>query len=383
MYKRAVNLPASAHSFFLWGPRLSGKTTLLLELYPHATWYDLLQADVYLRLLTSPHILREELLARMHSKNDNGTVVIDEVQKVPALLDEIHWLMTHTHYRFVLCGSSPRKLRRGHANLLGGRALRVELMPLTSTEIPDLDIERAVNHGLMPAHYSSDTPQEYLRAYVRDYLQDEVAVEAQLRQLPTFARFLEVAALADTECLSYTTVARDCGVSAPTVKAYYQILEDTLLGTSLPAFSLRPKRRVIQTSKWYFFDTAIAGFLAKRGYVVPGSELFGKAFESFIYHELRAYSIYSGKHFNIAYWRTAGGVEVDFILGEHQVALEVKATKRVRPDHIKSLCSIADDYTFKKRIVVTLDAPPRRMENGIEVMPWREFCRQLWNGEII
>lgn len=383
MFERAIILPGAPHSFFLWGPRLCGKTTLLLQRYPDAIWYDLLRADVYLRLLTAPHTLREELLARTHAGRDTQTVVLDEVQKVPALLDEVHWLMTHTRLRFVLCGSSPRKLRRGHANLLGGRALRAELMPLTSAEVPDFDVVRAVNHGLLPAHYCADAPDEHLRAYVRDYLQEEVAVEAQLRQLPAFARFLEVAALGDADCLCYTTVARDCGVSAPTVKAYYQILQDTLLGAPLPSFRLRPKRRVIETPKWYFFDAAVAGFLAKRGRVVPGSELFGKAFESLIHHELRAYAEYSGKHFDIAYWRTAGGVEVDFVLGVHEVAVEVKATPHARAEHARSLVAIADEYTFKRRMLVTLDAAPRRMENGVEVVPWREWCRRLWAGEVV
>jgi predicted AAA+ superfamily ATPase len=383
MFERAIILPGVTHSFFLWGPRLCGKTTLLLQRYPDAVWYDLLQADVYLRMLTAPQTLREELLSCTHHGRHAQTVVLDEVQKVPALLDEVHWLMTHTRLRFVLCGSSPRKLRRGHANLLGGRALRAELLPLTSAEVPALDLVRAVNHGLLPTHYGADAPDEYLRAYVRDYLQEEVAAEALLRQLPVFARFLEVAALGDTECLCYTTVARDCGVSAPTVKAYYQILEDTLLGAPLPPYRLRPKRRVIEAPKWYFFDAAIAGFLSKRGRVTPGSELFGKAFESFMHHELRAYAAYSGKHFGMAYWRTAGGVEVDFVLGAHEVALEVKATPHARADHARSLQSIAEEYTFKRRIMVTLDPVPRRMENGVEVVPWREFCRRLWAGEVL
>ncbi len=383
MFRRTVTLPDAPHSYFLWGPRLCGKTTLLVQRYPDAVWYDLLQADVYLRMLAAPQTLREELLARTQRGREMQTVVIDEVQKIPALLDEVHWLMTHTRLQFVLCGSSPRKLRRGHANLLGGRALRVELLPLVSAEVPDMDIVRAVNHGLLPLHYCADAPEEYLRAYVRDYLQEEVAAEALLRQLPAFARFLEVAALGDTECLCYTSVARDCGVSAPTVKAYYQILEDTLLGTTVPAYRLRPKRRVIEAPKWYFFDAAVAGCLAKRGHVVPGSALFGKAFESVIYHELRAYSAYSGKHFEIAYWRTAGGVEVDFVLGAHEVAVEVKAVPHVRPDHTRSLQTIADEYAFRRRMVVSLDRQRRILEHGVEVMPWQEFCAELWAGGIM
>ncbi len=383
MFKRAIQFPSAPHSFFLWGPRMSGKTTVLRQCFGDAIWYDLLESDTYLRLLSSPHLLREELLAQVKRGHATGAVVLDEVQKIPALLDEIHWLMGHTRLRFVLCGSSARKLRRGHANLLGGRALRAELLPLASAEVPELDLVRALNNGLLPAHYLSEEPREHLRAYVRDYLQEEIAAEALIRTLPAFARFLEIAALGDTECLSFTSIARDCGVSAPTVKAYYQILEDTLLGSCVPAFRLRPKRRVIETPKWYFLDAAVAGHLARRGHIVPGSELFGKAFESFVCHELRTYAAYSRKHFDIAYWRTAGGVEVDFVLGTHTVAIEVKAVPQARAEHARSLVSIADEYTFKRRLLVTLDSVPRLLESGIEVLPWREFCSRLWAGEVI
>jgi len=256
-------------------------------------------------------------------------------------------------------------------------------MPLVSAEVPGFDLVLALNQGLLPRHYLSDQPDADLRAYVADYLREEIAAEALLRSLPTFARFLEAAAIGNGQCMSYANIARECGVSAPTVRAYYEILEDTLLGLAVPAFRLRPKRRVIEAPKWYFFDPAVAGHLAKRGPVTPGSEMFGRAFEHFVQHELRAYAAYSGKHFDIAYWCTAGGVEVDFVLGRHEVAIEVKATTHAHDHHARSLVSIADDYTCRKRLLVTLDPRPRLLSSGIMVVPWREFCGRLWSGDII
>ncbi len=384
MMTRMLTLPKPPHSFFLWGPRLSGKTTLLRQHYPRALWYDLLQSDVFLRLASAPHVLREEVLAHARlARGGQQIVIIDEVQKIPALLDEVHWLIEHTRLQFVLSGSSARKLRRGHANLLGGRAQRIELMPLVSAEVPEFDLVRALNQGLLPRHYLSDQPAADQRAYVADYLREEIAAEALLRSLPTFARFLEAAAIGNGQCLAYANIARECGVSAPTVRAYYEILEDTLLGAPLPPYRLRPKRRVIVAPKWYFFDPAIAGCLARRGVVMQGSAMFGHAFEHFIHHELRAYAAYSGKHFDIAYWRTAGGAEVDFILGRHEAAIEVKATTHAHDQHARGLVAIGADYTCGQRLLVTLDPRPRLLSCGIMVLPWREFCARLWAGEVV
>ncbi|MCC6847861.1 MAG: ATP-binding protein [Deltaproteobacteria bacterium] len=381
MISRVLQLdPRPLDSFFLWGPRQTGKSSLLRATYPDALRIDLLSSDEFVRYTRRPSVLRDELAAR-----PADLVVIDEIQKVPALLDEAHWLIENRGTRFVLCGSSARKLRRGHANLLGGRALRRELCGFVSTELGrEFDLVRALNHGGLPRHYLRDAATPLLRAYVNDYLKEEIAAEGLVRNLPVFSTFLGAAALADAEQVSYATIARDCGVSAPTVRGYFEILVDTLLGRFLPAFTRRPKRRVAQTPKFYFADVGVAGILAKRGRIEPGSPLFGKALESWIFHELHAYCAYRELDVELSYWRLAGGTEVDFILGEGRCAIEVKATAHAHVDHLKGLRELRVDHPrIGRRILVSLDPRPRRTDDGIEILPATEFLRRLWADEII
>lgn len=369
---------AGQNSFFLWGARQTGKSTLLKALYPDAIWFDLLQSDVYQRLQSQPAQLRQIILATAQNK----TVVIDEIQKIPALLDEIHWLIENRHTQFVLSGSSPRKILRSGANLLGGRALRYDLYPLVSAEIPDLDLTKALNNGLLPRHYLSKEPHQLLSAYIGSYLQEEIMAEARIRNVAAFQRFLEVAALSNAEIVNFTNIAAECAVSAPTVKEYFQILVDTLTGSFVPSFQKRPKRRVIQAPKFYFFDVGLVNFLAKRGRLEAGSEAFGHAFEHFIFHELRAHSHYSGLHYPINYWRTASQLEIDFVLGDAEIAIEIKSTNNATPRHAKGLLRFAEEYNPKKLLLVTLDPFPRQM-GDVLVLPWKLFLTQLWNGELM
>lgn len=380
MYKRKQVLAGRGkESCFLWGARQTGKSTLLKELFPDSPRYDLLLSDEYGRLRARPARLREELLA----EPPGGTpVVIDEVQKIPELLDEAQWLIVNRRVQFILCGSSARKLKRSGANLLGGRALRFELAPLVYPEIPDFDLWRALNNGLLPRHYSAENPLGLMEAYVGDYLREEIAAEALTRNIPAFSRFLESAAFSNGEILNYQNIASECGVSAPTVKQYFSILEDTLIARSVPSFQKRPKRRVIQAQRFYFFDVGLANFLLKRSSILPRSENFGRAFEHFIYQELSAHSRYSGLHYPIAYWRTASQLEVDFILGDHQVAVEIKGTEQVVPHHLKGLKAFREEYKTKHSIVVSLDAKPRLVD-GILILPWETFLKRLWAGEIM
>ena len=315
MIHRKIQLPAHPkESFFLWGPRQSGKSTLLKTLYPKAIGYDLLQTDVYLRLLKEPNLLREDLLYLAKQQN-HGIVVIDEIQKIPALLDEVHWLIENTSFVFVLCGSSARKLRRGHANLLGGRALRFELMGLTAGELEEqFDLVKMLNQGYLPRHYLTRSAAPRLRAYIGDYLKEEIAAEALVRNLPTFSNFLNAVSLSDGEMVNFATIARDCGVSAPAAKEYFQILVDTMLGHFLEAYRKRPKRLVIGAPKFYFADVGVVNDLAKRGPLETGSELFGKAFENWIFHELNAHRSYQDVNHDLTYWHLASGTEVDFII---------------------------------------------------------------------
>jgi len=375
MFTRALHLPpAGRETFFLWGPRLTGKTTLLREAYPNGLWIDLLKADEYRRYLERPELLREEITRGSRPSQ----VVIDEVQKVPALLDEVHWLHEHRKIRFALCGSSARKVRRGAANLLGGRAVRYELHGLTAAEIgSDFDLVRLLNHGYLPSLYEADRPERLAAAYVGDYLKEEVAAEGLVRNLPVFSSFLGAAALSDGDLVNFANIARECAVSGPTVKGHFGILVDTLLGRWLPAYTRRPKRRVIGAPKFYFADVGVVNHLARRGRMEPGGELFGKAFENWVLHELQAYNAYHERFAELAYWRLASGIEVDFIIGDMKIAIEAKATPRVTSDHLKGLRHLRQDHPRARRVVVCLEPRRRTTEDGIEILPVAAFVGEL------
>lgn len=375
MFGRSVRLPPPGReTFFFWGPRQTGKTTWLRATYPDARWVDLLKADEYRRYLEHPEFLRHELAAGPVP----AQVVIDEVQKVPALLDEVHWLHEHTTARFALCGSSARKVRRGAGNLLGGRAVRYELLGLTARELGrEFDLTRVLNAGYLPAIVQSARPDRLLAAYVGDYLREEVAAEGLVRNLPVFSAFLGAAALSDGDLVNAASIARECGVSAPTVKGHFGILEDTLLGRWLPAYTHRPKRRVIVAPKFYFADVGVVNHLARRGRLEPGAELFGKALENWVHHELRAAIAYADREVDLAYWRLASGIEVDFIVGPMTVAIEVKATARATSDHLKGLRHLHEDHPRARRILVCLEPRRRRTDDGIEILPVPAFVEVL------
>jgi uncharacterized protein len=369
---------AHQESLFLWGARQTGKSTLLAGKYQHHRIIDLLMSDVFERYRRNPSLLREELM----TYEGNYPIIIDEIQKIPDLLNEVHWLIVNQGSRFILSGSSPRKILRSGTNLLGGRALRYELYPLIKKEIPDFDLLRALNHGLLPRHYLSDNPQKLLSAYLGSYLQDEIIAEAKIRNIPSFTHFLEVAAFSNGEMVNYSNIATDCGVSAPTIKEYFQILEDSLIGRFLPSFQKKPKRRVIQSPRFYYFDVGVANYLLKRQSILAGSESFGKAFEHYIYHELYAHRHYSQKEYSLCYWRTTSGIEVDFILGDHEVAIEVKATQMAQERHLKGLKNFAEEYTVKKLILVSNDPFQRKIGN-VDILPWNIFLDKLWADQII
>jgi len=371
---------AENESFFLWGPRQSGKTTLLRETYPSARWIDLLKSDEFRRYLDRPELLRQELLAEPAAR-----VVIDEIQKVPQLLDEVHWLIENTKTSFALCGSSARKLKRGAANLLGGRALRYELFGLTAAELGrDFDLDRVLNRGYLPRIYMAERAGRLLAAYVADYLKEEIAAEGLVRKLPTFSRFLDVAALSDTELVNASNIARDCGVSSPTVASYFEILVDTLLGRWLPAYTKRPKRRVIGAPKFFFSDVGVVNQLAKRGALARGGELYGKALENWVFHELSAAIAYRESASELSYWRLASGIEVDFVIDQIRIAIEVKASANITGDHLKGLRAIAEDHPrVERRIVVCLEPRRRKIDGDIEILPIDAFLQELWSGALL
>lgn len=374
-YPRSLRIDLRQHNAaFLWGPRKVGKTTLLRQQFPAAQFIDLLQGDLKTSLLLRPSLLREQVLAGRPE-----LVVIDEVQKAPALLDEVHWCLENTPTRFILCGSSARKLRHGAANLLGGRAWRFELFPLTTQELGECHLGRILNHGLIPAHYADNRPERSLRSYVLDYVDQEIHAEALTRRVPAFARFLEAVAVTHGRLINYSNIARDCGVTAKTVREYYVILEDTLLGHTLPPWRKRRGRRLIETAKFYLFDIGLVRALSGMRLIQEGSEEWGRAFEHFLIEEIRAFLSYREKSHPLAYWRTSTGLEVDLIVGQLDLAVEFKASQQVDERHLKGLRALMADQTVREAIVVSQDAAVRELSGGVTVYPWREFCNKLWD----
>ena len=382
MIKRELNLPKKPNkSYFLWGPRQAGKSSLLKSLYPKAIYINLLDTDEFIKYNEKPYLLRHELLAQ----NEKGTfVIIDEIQKVPLLLDEVHNLIENYNYKFALCGSSARKVRKAGVNLLGGRAVRYELYGFSAQELKDrFNLLTIINHGYIPNHYLSKEPKKLINSYINNYLKEEIKEEGLVRKISSFSEFLFNAALSDTELINYANISRECGVSLPAVKEYFQILVDTLLGRFLPAFRKRPKRRVIQSPKFYFFDVGIVNFLTKRNNLEPGSELFGKAFENWVFHELNSYNSYKEKYLDFSYWRLASGTEVDFIVNNMEYALEVKAKGKITDNDLKGLREIIKDHkNIKQRYLISLVEKDRLLDDGILILSYQSFIKKLWSGEL-
>jgi predicted AAA+ superfamily ATPase len=301
---------------------------------------------------------------------------------VPQLLDEVQWLIVNRNLRFILSGSSARKLKRSGANLLGGRAISNKLFPLVSAEIPDFNLIRAVNNGMLPRHYIVENAQKRLQAYIGDYLQEEIRAEALIRNLASFTRFLEVAAITSGEIVNYLNIASECGVSSPTIKEYFSILEETLIGYMIPAFTEKTKRRVVQAPRFYYFDVGIVNYLLKRRLLQPGSADFGKAFEHLIIQEIIAYLRYSENENQLSYWRTSSGYEVDVVIGKAKVAIEIKSSKEVQSNHTKGLKAFIEEFPETRSIIVSLDKNYRLM-NGLEIIPAELFLKKLWSGEIV
>lgn len=375
MYQRKLDIAKllKTRSYFLFGPRGTGKSTLIEQTLPGARIYDLLDAEVFQRLLREPKIIGQET-------NENTLVVIDEIQKIPSLLDEVHRLIVKRKQRFLLTGSSARKLRKGGANLLAGRAFQAELFPLTSQEIHDFDLLAYLNTTGLPEFYAQTMAAEYLRAYVGTYLKEEVQAEALTRNLPGFTRFLEVVALSNGEEINFANIASDSGIAVRTLEGFFGILNDTLIGFSIPPFLRTVKRKAITRSKYFLFDIGVVNSLARRGKIEYKSELFGRAFEHFIALELRAFISYKRIDSSIQYWRSTSLFEVDFILGQ-KLALEVKGTDLVSDKHLKGLRAFKEEGLVESYGVVSLDSHERITDDGIHIWPWQVFLSKLWAGE--
>ena len=353
---------------------------MLLKLFPESRFYDLLETDTYERLRRNPAILRQEL-SLAHS---GEVVIIDEIQLIPELLNEVHWLIVRKGIHFILSGSSARKLKRKGVNTLGGRAVRNVLYPLVSDEIEDFELVKAVNRGMLPTHYlasSEHVLKKRMQAYISVYLKEEIAAEALVRHLSAFSRFMEIAALTDGERVNYANIAQDCGIDAKTVREYFSILVETLIGYMIPAFTHTVKRRLNQAPRFYYFDVSIPNYLLHRQGMQPGSADFGHAFEHLMIQELVAYLGYHDIEDSLTYWHTYTGYEVDAVLGDAEVAIEFKSCSEVQSKHLRGLKAFKEEHPAARLIIVSLDVSPRILYD-VEVMPATHFLRELWRGNI-
>lgn len=378
MYSRYLQLNKETESsLFLFGARQTGKSTILRKEFPKSVFIDLLDSELRMRFKRRPSLLYEML----KYKESNTIVVIDEIPEVPELLNEVHRLISEKDIIFILCGSSARKLKRKGYNTLGGRAYPCYFYPLTSNEITDFDLDRALTYGLLPTHYLAKNPKRLLAAYVDVYLKEEIQEEALARNLTGFHRFLEIAALTNGEIVNYANIASECGVSAQTIKSYFGILEDTLVGYMIPAYTKVMKRRLVQAPRFFFFDVGLTNHLLHRDALVRGTPEYGHAFEHFIIMELIAYIGYNHKEEQLSYWRTHTGVEVDVVIGNAKLAIEIKSADEIAKRHMKGLKSFGDDYPDCRKIIVSLDRINRK-EDDIELIYVHDFLKMLWNDEL-
>ncbi len=382
-----INLPKK-QSAFLFGPRKTGKSTLLKHEFPESVRFDLLNSETYYRYLQYPHYFREDVLALPKNKFKHP-IIIDEVQMVPRLLDEVHWLIENSEAYFILCGSSARKLRRPGVNLLGGRAWTYKLHPLCFAELKDFDLLKIFSRGLIPSHFQSEDYQKSLKSYIESYLNEEIKAESLVRNLPAFAKFLDSLAFSNGEPIVYSNIARDCAVSAKTVKEYFQIMVDTLVGIQIEPFVPEAGRDSVSLSpKFYLFDIGLANQICKRTIGSLKGEEAGKALENYILMELIAYKDYQEKDYDIKFWRDRyGRNEVDFILSSLKkvlVAIEVKISNNIEKKDILGLINFKKQNPQVRAIVVCLESRKRKtLTMDIEIIPVKNFLEELWTGAIV
>ena len=388
MYKRYLKIILTdKQSAFLWGARKVGKSTYLKTLFPNSAYYDLLKTDLHFKYLKRPSSFREEILALDKAKL-NFPIIVDEVQKVPALLDEVHWLIENTESYFILCGSSARKLKLQGTNLLGGRAIKYNFYPLVYPEIKeDFNLLKIFNQGLVPSHYLSNNARKLLKAYIEDYLTAEIQAEGLVRNISAFSRFLDSTAFSHGEMLNYSNIARDCGIDAKTVKEYYQILVDTLVGYLIYPYQKKVSREIISaTPKFYFFDVGVANRIRLCSFEDCMGQEAGKALEHYVYTELKAYINLNDLDHQIYYWRTKTGLEVDFIISTARskaIAIEVKVSANVHKTDLHGIKSFLQEHKIDKGYVVCLENVRRIIsfpDYEIEILPIQDFLEKLWSG---
>lgn len=366
-----LDLLLKKKSHFLLGARSTGKSTLILSSFKkeEINYFDLLDNDTFERLLREPKILSQV--------DQKKITVIDEIQKLPKILNEVHRLIFSNQTKFLLTGSSARKIKSETTNLLGGRAWEAHLFPLTSLEIQKFSLIKYLNVGGLPYIYNSSFPKEELKNYISLYLKEEILAEALTRKIEYFVNFLDIMALQNGEELHFEGLSSDSGVPSRTIQNYVEVLENTLLGFQLKPFIKSKKRKAIKRSKFYLFDVGITNYLAKRSEILEGSELYGKAFEHFIIREVKSLLSYRQLDVEMYYWRSTSQYEVDLIIS-NLMAIEIKASKKVNESHLKGLKAFKEEGMVKNYYLVSND-PLERTIDGIELIHWKRFVELIWN----
>ena len=369
-------------SVLLLGPRQTGKTSYIrneLGTAAKAKW-DLLNTRTRMQLERDPQLLYEQISA-LDINPESDIVVIDEIQKVPALLDVVHAIIEERKIRFLITGSSARKLRKEGVNLLGGRASKATLLPFVYEELERLgekSLEEIFLRGMLPPAWDDEDPERFLDDYISTYLQDEIATEGVTRNLPGFGNFLQMAAIQSGEQLNYTNIANDIGISRQSVANWYQVLEDTLIGFQLPPWKKSTKRKSVSITKFYMFDVGITRKLSEIDVPSDTQSDYGRLMENYIAMELKAWHEYNRINDSLCYWRTENGTEVDFVLGD-EIAVEVKATRNPTSHNLSGLRRIAEEKDFRYRILVCRESAPRLTDEGILILPWQVFLHRLWS----
>lgn len=375
MYNRLLKIdPAAQHSIFIFGPRGTGKTSWLKQNYPAAIYLDLLADNIYTELLARPSRLADKIPPQF----DNW-IIIDEIQKIPALLNEVHRLIEHRKLKFILTGSSARSLRRKGVNLLAGRAVTYYLHPLCALELgQDFQLQRSLQFGHLPSVFSHAAPKQYLASYVKTYLREEILQEGLTRNLPLFTRFLEAASFSQGEIVSYTEIAREVGSNRHTIGNFFDILEDMLIGYRLPVFTKHAKRDVISHPKFYFFDAGVYRSIRPMGPLDTPAETDGAALETLFLQEAKAINDYFDLGYSFYYWRTREQVEVDFIAyGERGLkAFEIKRKTHLTGKDFQGLKLFGKDYPIAE-LYLLYGGTETYYENKINVIPYQSAIAKL------
>lgn len=369
----------SQKSVLLLGPRRTGKSSFILEQVKPDLYFNLLETESFSRFAFDPSLIKKSI------EEHHKIICIDEIQKLPNLMDEVHSLIaSNKNLRFILTGSSAKNLKKSHTSLMAGRARQLNFLPFTYNEIKNhhFNLQKFLLYGGLPDVYLSSDPWEELKDYAGTYLKEEIQASAFVRKIENYARFLEFAALSSGQLLNYESLANDSFVPSRTIKDYYQLLEETMIGYNLKAFRKKTSRKEVSTSKFYFFDMGVLNSFVKRKSLSEKSEEFGNLFEHFIFLELKAYQLLNRADWELEFWRNHNKDEVDFVLGSGEVVIEVKSSSNFRLEHLSGIKKFRNEYKSKRQLVVS-QVKEKMLVDGVEVYPWQDFLEELWNNQII